>query len=270
MGTDVGVHLGAPEQSAVHVGLLGGFALWVGEEHVTLPRGSERVLAFVALCCRAAAPRPLIAGTLWPEVSQHCAYADLRAALARLPRRGRQALEISPVEVRLACGTTVDVHHARRTAQHLLDPAEADRLPDAPLEAVRTLSADLLPGWYDEWALSEAEDWRQLRLHALETLAGRLGTVERYAEAVAAAQAAVNAEPLRESGQTCLVQAHLSDGNPSEARHALARYAQLLHEELGLEPAEQLYRLVAGHASPPSAAVSHRRHAQVTPRREEW
>ncbi|MFD6274767.1 BTAD domain-containing putative transcriptional regulator [Streptomyces sp. NPDC060209] len=234
----------------VRIGVLGGFGLWVGDEPVTVPGGSERVLAFVALRCRAAVPRPLIAGTLWPEASERRAHADLRAALARLHREGRQALEINPAEVRLARGTTVDLHHARLTAQSLLRPDGAGPLPGAPLEAVRVLSADLLPGWYDDWALSEAEEWRQLRLHALETLAGRLSAAQRYAEAVAAAQAAVHAEPLRESGQTCLVRAHLSDGNPSEALHAFTRYARRLHAELGLEPTDRLCRLVAGHARP--------------------
>ena len=235
--------------AGVCIGVLGGFGLWVGGEPAAVPVGSERVLAFVALCARAGVPRPLIAGTLWPASSEHSAHANLRSALARLHHAGRQALEIGPAEVRLAADTTVDLHDARRTAHRILDPAEAGRLPDScVLDAVDALSADLLPGWYDDWALLEAEDWRQLRMHALETLAERLITARRYAEAVTAAHAAVHADPLRESGQVCLIRAHLAEGNPSEALHAFARYGRRLHDELGLEPTERLHRLVAGLA----------------------
>lgn len=249
-----------PERPRVRIGVLGGFGLWVGEDPVTVPAGSERVLAFVALRCRAAVPRPLVAGTLWPEASERCAHADLRAALARLSHRGRQALDVTSAEVRLAPGTTVDLHHVRRTAQRLVDPTAdptgADGVPGAPLEIVRVLSAELLPGWYEDWALSEAEEWRQLRLHALETLAGRLRTAGRHAEAIAAAQAAVHAEPLRESGQTSLVLAHLSDGNLSEALNAFTRYARRLRDELGLDPPEHLYRLVSECARPARAVAA--------------
>jgi DNA-binding SARP family transcriptional activator len=233
----------------VCIGVLGGFGLWVGGEPAAVPVGSERVLAFVALCARASVPRPLIAGTLWPTSSEHRAHASLRSALARLHHAGRQALEIGPAEVRLAPDTTVDLHDARRTAHRILAAAEAGRSPGcSALHALDVLSADLLPGWYDDWALLEAEDWRQLRIHTLETLAGQMLTARRYAEAVTAAQAAVHADPLRESGQVCLVRAHLAEGNPSEAVQAFDRYGRRLHEELGLEPTERLHRLVAGLA----------------------
>jgi hypothetical protein len=69
------------------------------------------------------------------------------------------------------------------------------------MAAVPVLSADLLPDWYDDWVLLEAEDWRQLRLHALEALAGRLIALGCWGEAANAAGAAVRAEPLRESAR---------------------------------------------------------------------
>jgi hypothetical protein len=79
------------------------------------------------------------------------------------------------------------------------------RPSDRGPEALACLSADLLPGWYDDWVLSEAEDWRQLRLHALEALADRLTATGRWGEAADAAGAAVRAEPLRESANAALI-----------------------------------------------------------------
>jgi DNA-binding SARP family transcriptional activator len=103
---------------------------------------------------------------------------------------------------------------------------------------------DLLPGWYDDWVLSEAEDWRQLRLHALEALADRLTAMGRWGEAADAAGAAVRAEPLRESANATLIKVHLAEGNQSEAVRQFERYRALLLAELGLEPTLRLRRLV--------------------------
>ncbi len=230
----------------VRITLLGGFDLRVGHEPVAVPVGSQHVLAFVALCCRAAVPRTLIAGTLWPEAPEHCANANLRSALARLRGEGRRALEIGPAEVRLADDVAVDLHRARRIACHALDPRSPAEGPGPDLAVIEVLSTDLLPGWYDDWVLLEAEDWRQLRLHALEALGQRLVVAGRFAEAIAAARAAVHADPLRESGQACLIRAHLAEGNPSEALHAFEYYSRRLHQELGLEPTPGLRRLVGG------------------------
>jgi DNA-binding SARP family transcriptional activator len=110
--------------------------------------------------------------------------------------------------------------------------------------AVAALSADLLPHWYDDWVLMEGEQWRQLRLHALEALAGRLTAAGRWGEAIDAASAAVRAEPLRESAHTALIQLHLAEGNQSEAVREFTRYRALLRTELGLEPTLPLRRLV--------------------------
>ncbi|GAA3379017.1 hypothetical protein GCM10020367_60880 [Streptomyces sannanensis] len=239
---------GAPSEgpeARVRIAVLGGFDLWVGDEPAEIPLSSGRLLAFVALCSRAAVPRALIAGTLWPDAPDRCAHANLRSALSRLRETGKQALDIGASEVRLARGAAVDFQHARSLAHRILDPAQNGK-HDPGIATVEALAADLLPGWYDDWAQLEAERWRQLRLHALESLADTFTAAGRYAEAVAAARTAVHADPLRESSRICLVRAHLAEGNPSEALHDFNDYAQRLGAELGLLPTERLRELVAG------------------------
>ena len=82
-------------------------------------------------------------------------------------------------------------------ACRLLDPTVTPEQSDLNPAAAGTLSAELLPDWDDDWVRLEAEDWRQLRLHALEALAGRLAAAGRCGEAAGAAGAAVRADPLR-------------------------------------------------------------------------
>lgn len=241
----------AQSRPSVHIALLGGFDLVVDDVPVTVQVGSKRLLAFIALNYRVSVPRALIAGSLWPEASEQKAHTNLRAALTRLHDLGRKALDVSPSEVRLAQAVTVDLYHARSLAQGILDP----RVPAEDLglnpATVDHLSADLLPGWYDEWVMLEAEKWRELRLHALERLAGEFIDAEQFAGAVTAAHTAVQADPLRESSQASLIRAHLAEGNLAEALDHFERYSRRLRNELGLRPTKRLRQLVAGLQQPP-------------------
>jgi SARP family transcriptional regulator, regulator of embCAB operon len=228
------------------VSLLGGFGLRRGtSEQLGVPRASQRLLAFLALH-GGAVNRAAVAGTLWPDASERHAYSNLRSALSRLETTGRTALAAGKLELGLAEGVTVDIRQSRALARRLLDPAVPPDLSDLSMAAVAALSADLLPDWYDDWVLLEAEDWRQLRLHALEALARRLVAAGRLGEAAGAAGAAVRAEPLRESPRAILVQVHLAEGNQSEAVREFARYRALLDAELGLAPTRRLCQLVQG------------------------
>jgi SARP family transcriptional regulator, regulator of embCAB operon len=225
------------------VALLGGFSLYWGRTALALPRASQRLLAFLALH-GGPIKRAAVAGTLWPDASEGHAYSNLRSALSRMESTAREALAVSRLELGLAEGVTVDFRYARELAHRLLDPAVKPAQSELSAAAVVALSADLLPDWYEDWVLIESEDWRQLRLHALEALAGRLTAVGRWGEAAGAAGAAVRAEPLRESGRAALIQVHLAEGNQAEAVREFARYRALLHAELGLEPTRPLSQLV--------------------------
>jgi SARP family transcriptional regulator, regulator of embCAB operon len=225
------------------VALLGGFALFWGNSVLGIPTASQRLLAFLALHGRMV-KRAAVAGSLWPDASE--SHANLRSALARLQGTARKALATSKLELGLAEGVTVDIRRAQALARRLLDPAVTPDRSELGMAAVPALSADLLPDWYDDWVLIEAEDWRQLRLHALEALAGRLIALGRWGEAAGAAGAAVRAEPLRESGRAALIQVHLAEGNKSEAVREFTRYRALLRAELGVEPTLRLRQLVQG------------------------
>jgi SARP family transcriptional regulator, regulator of embCAB operon len=229
--------------------MLGGFRLRLGPSLVEVPRASQRLLAFVALH-GGVVKRAAVAGTLWPEVSERRAYANLRAALARLQLTGRKALATNKLELALADRVDVDIRHAQTLARRLLDPSVTLDASELGMSALVSLSADLLPDWYDDWALVEAEDWRQLRLHALEALARRLAAAGRWGEAAGAARAAIRAEPLRESGHAALIQVHLAEGNQSEAVRQYARYEALLDAELRLEPTQRLRQVIDNLRSP--------------------
>jgi SARP family transcriptional regulator, regulator of embCAB operon len=227
------------------IAVLGGFGLFWGASVLRIPRASQRLLAFLALHS-GFIERAAVAGTLWPDASERHAYSNLRSALSRLEGTARKALAVTKLELGVAEGVAVDIRYSQALARRLLNPALTPEPSDLGMAAVAALSADLLPDWYDDWVLLRAEDWRQLRLHALEALANRLTATGRWGEAAAAAGAAVLAEPLRESAHAALIQVHLAEGNQSEAVREFARYRTLLHTELGLEPTPRLRQLVQG------------------------
>jgi len=231
-------------RAGLSVGLLGGFQLSSADGLLpAAAAGSQRLLAFLALRNRALA-RTVVAGNLWPDASDARAHASLRSALARLQGSARAAILTTFADVGLAGGVGVDLHDARAMARRLMVPDGPVTPSDMDEAAIRTLSADLLPDWYDDWVVIETEEWRQLRLHALERLAELLVEAGRFGDASAAALAAVRAEPLRESGHAALVRVHLAEGNQSEALRAFERYRELLRRELGLEPTPRLWNLV--------------------------
>jgi SARP family transcriptional regulator, regulator of embCAB operon len=223
--------------------LVGGFQLVEGDAHVALAEGSQRLLALLALRGQPV-KRLLLAGTLWPDATENRAYASLRSALSRLYGVVRDAVEVNPSDLRLASSVRVDLRESQALAHRLLDVVDQPLEADLSGAAITALSGELLPDWYDDWVLLEAEDWRQLRLHALEVLAGLLTAAGRYGDAAAAALAAVRADPLRESAHAALIKVHLAEHNQSEALREFKRYYDLLRAELDLEPTAQLQRLV--------------------------
>lgn len=189
------------------------------------------------------ARRVLVAGTLWPNATSSRAYSSLRATLSRLGQVTRRVLEVKAVELRLADGVSVDYRESQALAHRLLEPASPN-IEDLNSRAISALSGDLLPDWYDDWAVIEAEDWRQLRLHALEAMSRALVTVGRLGDATMAASAAVRADPLRESAHAILIRIHLAEHNQSEAVREYRRYENHLSKELGLEPTAELRDLM--------------------------
>jgi DNA-binding SARP family transcriptional activator len=232
------------DSASLEVRVLGTFRFWArGTALPAVLGGSQRLLALLGLRDRALM-RANVAGTLWPESTEEHAYSSLRSALARLSRVTRDAVIVTPLDLALADDVIVDIRESRALAHRLLDPGSTLGDADLSAAAIATLSVDVLPDWYDDWVLAEAEEWRQLRLHALEALADRLLTQQRFGEATGAALAAVRAEPLRESARSAVIRVHIAEGNQSEALAEFGRYRTLLHAELGLEPTQRLSELI--------------------------
>jgi DNA-binding SARP family transcriptional activator len=63
---------------------------------------------------------------------------------------------------------------------------------------------------------------------------------------VEAVHVAVLAEPLRESGQRALIEAHQAAGNWAAARRQYDAFRSILRREIGVEPSAELTAVATG------------------------
>jgi DNA-binding SARP family transcriptional activator len=221
--------------------LFGGPYVIVGRHRREIPEGSKRLLVFVTLQGGRVSRRHA-AGTLWPEGDDVRAAGNLRSSLWRLKGAGIDILQADRCTLKLDPTVAVDVLELTAWADRIIEGH--GQTADLQVIQLSPEVIDLLPGWYDDWVIFERERLRQRVLHALESLSRRLVAEHRYADAVEVAMTAVAVEPLRESAQRVLIEAHLAEQNWVEARRAFLAYRDVLRTELGVAPSADLRRLV--------------------------
>lgn len=227
--------------------LLGRFLLDDGDgQPVAVPHDGARLLAYLALI-GGQEVRPRVVSALWPDEPFAVGAKRLRTVLWRVGKAAPAALVTCDGRVFLSQDVAVDVASVSALAVELADGNLAVPALSGP-DVISVLSEDLLPGWDEEWLAVRAEAWRQTRVYALQTLAKAFTTEESFAEATAAALAAVDADPLCESSQRTLMLVHAAAGNPARAVRQYESYADLLRREMDMGPSDELRSLAAACA----------------------
>lgn len=229
--------------SPARLGLLGGFRLTVDAEDIPLPMNAQRLVCFLALHDQPLL-RTFVGGSLWGDSTDLLAGGSLRSALWRLRHATYPVVALTSDHIALSPSLVVDLREGKALAHRVLDPSQ--ELDDVAEVNEEVLSVDLLPDWTEDWVLMERESYHQLRLRALEALCRRLSAKGRFGQAVQAGLAAVSGEPLRESARRALIEAHLAEHNVAAALREYETFRQLLHDELGLAPSEDMRALVEG------------------------
>ncbi len=242
--------------------LLGGPVVIKNGRRLEIPEGSKRLLVFVTLNGGRVSRRHA-AGTLWPYGDDERAAGNLRSALWRLRRADIDVLHADKSMLNLDPRVSVDVTQLSRAATKVISGG-ADG-SDLWALGLNLEALDLLPGWYDEWIIFEREQLRQRMLHAMEALVRWLIPRGLFADAIEVAMTAVGVEPLRESAQRVLIEAHLAEGNFVEARRTYVAYHQMLAAELGVSPSVELTEIVS-HGRDASRSRDHDSRSSLEPR----
>lgn len=220
--------------------LLPGCAVTVDGMEVHVPSRAQRLLALLATARHQWVSRAVVAGTLWPEVTDARAFSSLRSTLRELSASRCGVVDIDADVLRISPAVRVDWLRAEHIAHKIL----TGKSPALTKEPMPLLRYPLLARWSEEWLIEEQYAFDQLRVHALEALCRSLTADRKYAHAVEAGLRAVACQPLRESAQVALISAHLAEGNRFVALEQYRRYERTLAEELGIRPGPRLRELL--------------------------
>jgi DNA-binding SARP family transcriptional activator len=223
------------------VSVLGAFE-WC-RDGVAMPvtSAAQRLIAFLVLR-RRPATRSTVAGILWPDSTEDRAASSLRTELWKLGKGDSPVSLGADGRLLLDPRITDDLHDAIDLANRVLDGGVTP-----PVHEFRSLLLeDLLPDWAEDWVAIERERFHQLRLHALEALCARQAGERRFAAAVQAGLAAVDADPYRESSRRALIAAYLEEGNVHAAVDQYQAFQRLLADDLAAEPTTALRSLIDG------------------------
>lgn len=178
-------------------------------------------------------PRDSLAFTLWPDVSESEARANLRRHLHEL----RRVLPTSPIPWITNQGNTLQWNPQ---APFWLDIAEFDRLAASPahlVEAVPLYDGDLLQDIYDEdWLFFERERLRNLFFASLSQLVAHHRLQQEYPQAIQYALQLLSHDPMREDMMRELLTLRYESGDRAGAIQEYHRFEQRLEEELGVKP----------------------------------
>jgi len=218
--------------------LFGPWTLMRGQQPVRVTLRQQRVIAALALFPRRR--RLVFAEQLWPDSPNGLAAGNLRAALWHIRHDLPGLLDRREEDLRLSASVRVDVDEFRARLRAIGAP---DWVYDPELLRLSE-TAELLPGWYEEWLAVDQERIRQQRVLALHSLCGRLLDAGDAPRALDAASLAVSIEPLSESSQTLLLQAQLASGDYAAAVRTFGAFGEMLDRELGVGPSRRMLRML--------------------------
>jgi DNA-binding SARP family transcriptional activator len=189
---------------------------------------ARRVIAFLGLSGGQTARQALV-DALWPDLAEEAGRANLRRSLWQVPRGW-----ITSIGDTLILEAECDLTPARAAAARAIEGGPVT------FDEIDILSNDILPSWHDEWLLPVQDEFRALRVQALEAGCRTLLAHGNIPLAVQAGAAAVAADPLRESASEALIEAHLAQHNRHQALRCYEALKTRLNEDLGVAPHQAL------------------------------
>jgi DNA-binding SARP family transcriptional activator len=203
------------------------------------------LLAYLAFYRERRHLREMLAEGLWPEERVEATRERFRHALSQL-RHLLEPEKVPPGSVLVAdrvqvhlrpevCGTDVAEFEAALRAAASADLAGRVRHLQRAIELYR---GELLPGFYEEWVLSERARLAQAYCDALSQAATALAAAGDLAAAIACGRRAVAADPLAEDAHRQLMALYQAAGRAPEALRHYRELERILHHELGSVPCE--------------------------------
>jgi DNA-binding SARP family transcriptional activator len=226
----------------------------------------QALLAYLLLHRHRYHSREVLANLFWGNKSEDRARRCLSTSLWRL----RRALEPPGTSHGVYLVTTpMGEIGFNRESDYWLDVAvfeeAAGRILGQPIQrieaanaekleqALSLYTAELLEGFYDDWALRERERLRLLYLNSLAHLMHYYRDRSAYEQSLACGQQILNHDPLREEIHREMMHLYLESGQRGLAIRQYKICREILAEELGIPPMEEtqaLYNQIVSAAGP--------------------
>ncbi len=262
----------------LHIHLFGNLRVFDGD--VALPPLNPpkalTLLAYLLLRRERTIPRDQVAFTLWADVSEAEARANLRRHLHLLrrylppPAPGRPWLltEHETVQWNRQSDYWLDIQafdQVVNEARQLDRDASAQAAVASLQSAVEHYNGDLLENVYEDWALVERERLREQYTGALEQLTALQKSAGDIRGAIATTKRLLAHNPLREETHRQLMEFYYQAGDRAAALQQFEECRRLLREDLDVEPMPETLALRqaildgVGHRvlSPPPPSVPH-------------
>jgi WD40 repeat protein/DNA-binding SARP family transcriptional activator len=225
----------------LQVRLLGKFEAHLDDRHVAIPsRAGQSLFAFLLLNPGTAHRREKLAGLLWPDTTEDNARRNLRQELWRIRKAvqtdtppGKEYLLTDDVTVAFNADSDywLDVAQLERGAR-------ADNSPEGLAETLSLYRGELLPGFYDDWAVLERERLQALFDDKMEQLLEQFVKAERWNEVRQWGERWIALGSTPEPAYRALMLAHAASGDMSKMGTTYVRCVDALRSELGVEPSE--------------------------------
>jgi len=224
------------------VDLLGKFEIKHGNKAISISsRPAQSLFAYLILSAGTPHRREKLAGLLWPDSLEETARDNLRHALWRL----RKAFPSNPkTEYLLADDLSIAFN---ASADYWLDADALEKLSESASanELIAVLSeyqGELLPGFYDEWAVLEREHLFSIFEHHMARLMSLLQDEKRWLDILDWGERWIKLGQKPEPAYRALMSAHAAKGDMSKVAATYERCVRSLRE-LGIEPSQQTREL---------------------------
>lgn len=233
--------------------LFGGLRATQGDQTLTRFRTHKEalLLAYLAFYSGRTHAREFLMEMLWPDADLDAGRNRLRMTLATLRRQleppgvpANSLLIADRVHVSLhpdAFTTDVqDFEAALKAASHAV--SETERVVSLQ-QAIDLYRGELLPGYYEDWVLTEQRRLADACISALERLVTILEKEGQGERGIEVAHRLMRADPLREESCLALMRCYVASGRPADALHQYRELESRLQEKLGETPSESLRAL---------------------------
>jgi DNA-binding SARP family transcriptional activator len=234
---------------------LGRLTVW--REHREIRRFRTQktgaLLAYLAYFKRSVHTRALLIDLFWPEIAPEAAKANLSVALYALrrqlegpgvPRGSALIADRSQVHLNPSALTT-DVEAFDDLLKRADRCSASDQRLDLLSAALDLYQGDLLPGFHEDWILTERDRLREAHLSTLRGLVKLHSASGRYDRAIECAQRIVQADPLQEGAYFSLMRLYAAVERPEKALHQYRVLEQHLRAEVQTQPSAPLREFAA-------------------------